>query len=447
MPITIHIDNVFSVLEGNYGKQAVKNALSFYPTGEIYKSLRNRFARAKKECLLSGNAFPTGVLSLVLPQLIPPVTIKDHRSKPPKQNSLNPLTLPNNWALYDFQEAAANVAIDRGRGVIWSPVSSGKTFIAAEIIRRLNLPTLYLVHRKELLYQTYKRFVEWLPDEHWGVIGDGQYELGRSLVASVFSLREVDLSTFDVLISDECHRAPANLYYTTMCRCPAYYRIGLSGTPTGRSDNRDMLLQAATGDIIYQIAYDVLQQYGLVCDAVIKMIHVNEDPRCEKEPIDSSNFQKAEEFFLVRGIIRNRIAAAIAKKYVAIDKRVLIFVKRIEHGETLLNMIPDSKFVHGGSKTTERLDVIQEEKGVLISTSIFEEGIDTPNFDVIINAAGGKSAISTTQKIGRGLRHEDGKKLLVFDFIDHIHPVLEKHSKARGRTYSKFGYPVEELSL
>ena len=212
-----------------------------------------------------------------------------------------------------------------------------------------------------------------------------------------------------------------------------------------------MLLQAATGDVIYQIDYDTLKKYGLLSDAEIYMINIpgtdrSLDHALGLKVLAPDDFLGAEEKFLVYGDIRNKTAAAIAKKYQE-QMRVLIFVKRIAHGNLLKSMIPGSTFIHGGCKTKERLSVIDEEKGVLISTSIFEEGIDTPNFDVIINCAGGKSPISTAQKIGRGLRNEKNKILRVFDFIDHVHPVLLKHSKARMKVYKQFGYKMQEITL
>jgi superfamily II DNA or RNA helicase len=126
---------------------------------------------------------------------------------------------------------------------------------------------------------------------------------------------------------------------------------------------------------------------------------------------------------------------------------ILIFVRRVRHGEILRQLIQDSIFVHGGTSTVERLEATKETNKVVISTSIFEEGINAPQFDVIINAAGGKAAIPTSQRVGRGMRLSAGKKLRVFDFYDAENSMLQRHSYARSKVYKNLGFEVKKHTL
>jgi superfamily II DNA or RNA helicase len=50
---------------------------------------------------------------------------------------------------------------------------------------------------------------------------------------------------------------------------------------------------------------------------------------------------------------------------------------------------------------------------------------------VLINAAGGKSIITTLQRIGRGLRKKKDNRLLVLDFFDQTNSYLRNHAQQR----------------
>jgi superfamily II DNA or RNA helicase len=100
------------------------------------------------------------------------------------------------------------------------------------------------------------------------------------------------------------------------------------------------------------------------------------------------------------------------------------------------------KFIHGDTPIEERTDAIQDFKNgvfkVLITSSILDQGVDIPNIDVLVFAAAGKSYIRAIQRVGRGLRINEGKdKLTVIDFCDKTHRYLAKHSIERISAYNK----------
>jgi superfamily II DNA or RNA helicase len=58
--------------------------------------------------------------------------------------------------------------------------------------------------------------------------------------------------------------------------------------------------------------------------------------------------------------------------------------------------------------------------------------------DVIIMAGGGKSSKQTVQRVGRALRTAQGKQVArIIDFYDADRGILQRHSRARLRTYKK----------
>ena len=134
----------------------------------------------------------------------------------------------------------------------------------------------------------------------------------------------------------------------------------------------------------------------------------------------------------------------LALKSAKEGKKTLIAITHVEHGkilETMLQQIePSSIFVYGESTSNLRTEVLKElnngDRKIVICTTIFGEGIDVPNLDVLINAKAGASSVDAFQLIGRILRHPPGKdRAYLLDIYDSGCKYLGSHSKARKKIY------------
>jgi superfamily II DNA or RNA helicase len=123
-----------------------------------------------------------------------------------------------------------------------------------------------------------------------------------------------------------------------------------------------------------------------------------------------------------------------------------VLAVRIEHGHILEEMAKELfpelklKYIHGGSEDETREEVIKDLKSgkidVAVATTILNEGVNIPSLGAVINAAGGKSEIAVLQKIGRGLRVTDKKKVIyLVDFFDSSHRFLIEHFGERLTLY------------
>jgi len=73
---------------------------------------------------------------------------------------------------------------------------------------------------------------------------------------------------------------------------------------------------------------------------------------------------------------------------------------------------------------------------VIVATTIFDEGVDMPSVNVIVQGTGGKSEVKTIQRTGRGLRKKKGSGgLIVYDFLDSS-KYLNEHSERRMTIYA-----------
>jgi len=356
--------------------------------------------------------------------------------------------------LRDYQKEAICQSLRCRRGILDIASAGGKTEIAIGLTKELGLKTLYLVHRLDLLKQTRERFHDRLGIET-GQIGADIFDVKDITIAMVETLfarltaartREF-LDSVGCIIADECHTVvAAQNWYKIFMACNAPYRFGLSATPLARTDGRDMMLRAATGDVIFKMPAWRLIQLGYLAKPKIYFEII-------KERIDKRlGWQKAYNAGITRSLLRNQAIVNWCRSFVERKKTVLVLIRYIEHGKALELVMKETAglrcaFIHGSSEWQKRSGSLDEfkrgELDVLISSAILDEGVDMPDVDAIVVASGGSSAIKALQRVGRGLRKGKTGEVTVVDFGDAGHPVLLKHSLARMQSYIDAGYEVD----
>ena len=380
-------------------------------------------------------------------------SIKDMRIQP----KISQVALRFNGEERDYQNIE-NECIEATRGIIWYATGSGKTAVAARIMAKLGLKTLYIVPTKDLLHQTatdFERFLQ-VPT---GKIGDGKFKIDSDIiVATIQTLYSVlkneahkrredvlkILDDVDLLFIDEHHHGASESYLSTLNAIHAYYRFGLTGTAF-REDGTDILLRASTGKVIARVDSSDLIKKNVLSKIEIKMF------RFRDQSLDDMKLSWVEiyEAGIMRNNRRNLLLYEKIVYYKEQGRTILVIVNRIEHGETLQSMIQGSVFVHGSVASEERNLIREEFKDgkiqVLIASNIYDEGVDVPALDCLVIAGGGKSRRQTIQRVGRALRISPGKtEAVIIDLIDHHSRTLHKHSMQRKNTYkSESEFKVE----
>lgn len=410
------------------------------------------------------NTFPAGFLPLVrraAPAVGTAVEIIDKRTPPAAVDPAADVA----W-LRDYQHEAVRRVLDSQRGILWMTTGAGKTEIAVALARAVPCPWLFVVHRKGLADQAADRFAL-RNREHGvdlgepGVIGEGAWSEGerftaatfQSLVAAMKDPRRRELimgllARVGGLIVDESHTLPATSFYDVVTACDAYYRVGLSGTPLARGDQRSILSIAALGPVIYRVRPEVLVNAGVLARARVRFI------ACTQPAAASATYQGVYNQRVVRSAARNTLVTKIAA---AAAKPCLLFVKQIEHGRVLEAMLAAAgvrnEFVFGAHSVDYRKSVVRRMLSgafdVVICSVVFQEGIDIPDLRSVINAAGSKSAIATLQRLGRGMRIDrapdgsvkpGGDVFEMWDVDDRGNKWLERHSRARRSAYISEGH-------
>jgi len=341
-------------------------------------------------------------------------------------------------------------AIASERGLLDMSTGSGKTEVACGIIACLQVKTLFIVHLRTLLLQSAQRISDRLGCPV-AVFGNGSYQWGDITVASIQSLwRNLEalkeyLKSVELVIVDEAHHVSNNSYFKVLKAMPnAFYRFGLSGTPLDRSDGSSLITVGLLGEVVHKTTSSDLIKKDILARPTIIFIPV---PREQAFPNSEHLFLYDWREIYEKGIVYNDYRNDLITRTVQTllskgKKNILVMVKEVQHGQELLARFKTSGipavFLWSATAKTELLETIKEFKEgktpVIISSPIFDEGIDIPEIDTIVMAGGGESVIKTLQRIGRGVRKAPHKaNLLVVDFMDLHHPTLENHSRKRLR--------------
>jgi superfamily II DNA or RNA helicase len=144
-------------------------------------------------------------------------------------------------------------------GIFQADPGFGKTNVALELIRRVGVTTVVLVHKEFLLKQWVRRAEKWLPGVKVGVCQGPKCDFkGKDIViAMVESLALEDGTRYPaefyawpgMVIVDEVHRIGAPTWSPIPELFSACFRLGLSATPR-RKDGADVVFWWHIGGII-----------------------------------------------------------------------------------------------------------------------------------------------------------------------------------------------------
>jgi superfamily II DNA or RNA helicase len=448
----------------------VRHATRFRPAGYQYSPKFNRWVGSgdqRKRAwdgyvnLVKHSKFPGGLVERVITILEangvePKVVMDNPRDYPEVRMSLSGLQTR------DYQDAAVESTLMRRRGVVRAPTGAGKTAIEVRVIHGHRRRAVVVVPTIDLLMQT-KAFLEAHLDVEGGIgqLGDGVVDPREVTVATVRTMAKVvsvayesyEYGEYDdkddteirpadlrawvdgiaTLIVDEAHILGAEVVYLIATRLGAPNKYGFSASPW-RDDGADLMIEGATGPMLYRIGTKELVDGGWLVPPVIEVV----DTKGLWVPgaWESNEFAKAYKEEIVENPVRNEM---LAQKAIGLGVPTLVLVKQVNHGRTLEALIPESLFLSGKATSEERDQAYRDMRNGhlrrIIATSIADMGLDLPICQGLVLAGGGKSSTRHLQRIGRVARPYEGKDCaLVVDPDDtHVHRWFKGHAAARRK--------------
>ncbi|GEM_PF-4719980 len=395
---------------------------------------------------IAGNKIPSGCLYL-LQYLFEKeglvLNIQDNRTVKPLEEVGDIITQFGNLTLRDYQEEAVREAIKAGRGFIELPTGTGKTLIMAGILKNLNIERAAIITPSIALAEQIKRDLSYMLNEEIGLmISNTKIKKNITVTTyATFKKRPTEFMNVDVLIMDEVHHLTGVKTFEAVWRNPAKYKFGLSATATVDKVNLKYVF-AILGNCIYKKSIGELTDY-LPEPTVLFFRMKYEDGRFDNLQ-DINPFQRYR-LEIIRNPVRNRLIARLGGIMVDLGLNTLILCSKKEHAYYIHMYLRQLEGINvpiiwSNVSANLRNDIVQnfEKYKIAIATTIFDEGINIPSLNVIINATGEASSIKTIQRAGRGFRKTKNKSnLLIIDFIDSFSSHAEYKSKARFDTYLK----------
>lgn len=356
-------------------------------------------------------------------------------------------------------------------GVIVCPTGFGKSFLIAQLVRVY--PTAHIVvtvPSVDVARSIYKGIVAAGVIKDVAFCGDGKHRVDRVTVAVTQSLDYVHAEHVQLLLVDECHTVLTEHRLQKLHRFRKAKVFGFTATPSGKFDGSDQYLEAFFGPVIHSVGYDDVVATGNVVPIKVWWVKSACGPDLDgvEDPL------LIEKHGIIANHARNRLIAGAAKhaeREFGSHAQILIMVDKIEHAFRLKALLPDYQVVTGDmsrerAEELKRMGVAVVDSDVeraeamdkfasrewtkVISTRVWDKGVNFPDLQVLIRADGLASPIAATQIPGRLSRHGASIEKpygVVIDFNDTFCRQLRRRSMLRAKVYRSHGWDAETIDV
>ncbi|AWR97811.1 ATP-dependent helicase [Acidianus sulfidivorans JP7] len=392
------------------------------------------------------------------------------------ENGLRVKELTLNFKKFEFQtniqirdyqnEAIQKWKENNFKGVVALPTGAGKTIIGIKAIEETKVPTLIITFTREQLMQWRDQLIR---------NSTIRPEIGL-YYSNIKQIKPITLSTyqtafrhidelalnFDLLIIDEVHHLPADKFRKVALGVISSKRLGLSATPYREDGKHEELFRLMGGVIYYKpvneliekgylAPYDVVQEKVFLTSEerkkylqLLSKYRVYANNRTLKELLNlaKNGDTKAIEAVKIYNELKKVVNLA-SNKMLKLEeiiekekgKKILIFTQYIEQAEEIAKKF-NALLLSGKTSKSERKYIIDQFKkqssGILVLTTVGDEGLDIPDATVGIIVTGTGSRRQFIQRLGRLLRPQGNKRAILYEII--VAGTSEEYQSKRRKT-------------
>lgn len=335
-------------------------------------------------------------------------------------------------------------------GLLEIPCGRGKTVMALNIISRLKMKTLVIVHKSFLLNQWVERIEQFLPGARIGTIQGSKIDIdNKDIVIGMLqsiSMKDYPTETFEcfgLTIVDEVHHIAAEVFVRSLFKIVSPIMLGLSAT-MNRKDGLSYVFKMFIGPVIYKEKRDT-------DDNVIVKTYQYSSPDSDFNDV-VYNFKGQPQYStmiskLCNHFPRSEYIINIINEFVQNDSENKEQIIVLAHNKNVLNYIynaiderkiADVGYYMGGMKEHQLKE--SESKKVVIGTySMASEALDIKTLTTLIMVT---PKTDIEQSVGRILRTKHSQPCVV-DIVDQ-HDVFKRQYEKRLQFYRKNKYKVIE---
>jgi superfamily II DNA or RNA helicase len=277
--------------------------------------------------------------------------------------------------------------------LLWHATGVGKTVTAVTDARRLAGRTLYVVHKRDLVTQSFNKFRELWPEAPAGLYFGGAHEPEAfNVIGSVQSVAE-DLERFApdqfaYLIIDEAHHATAPTYRRILGYFRPKFILGLTATPD-RADGESAL--ELFRDCAHRLSLREAVEMGELVP--IRCVRVETNVDLSKVRYNQVQYNRRDIEETVAVPARDELIVNTYREHVP-GRKAVAFCVNVRHGEDLAQTFREAgvaaRSVSGrmpGKERDKALRAFHEgELRVLCACDLLHEGWDCPDVEVLLMA-------------------------------------------------------------
>jgi superfamily II DNA or RNA helicase len=277
---------------------------------------------------------------------------------------------------------------------------------------------------------------------------------------------------FGLVIFDEVHHLPGEMYSHAAEMCLAPYRLGLTATPE-RADGRHVLLDTLVGPIAYEkgireLSGEYLAEYRVVrrqVQMVAEERAAYETARAEYQAfLDGQNLKLGSLESWRRFVVLSSRSSAGRRAMLAYQRhrkialgtaakvRVLEDILKAHPRDRVLIFTNDNETVYEISqtflvpaithqtRTKERRHILeafnQGQYLALVTSRVLNEGVNIPAANVAVVLSGSATIREHVQRLGRILRRRQGKEAVLYEVVSK--DTVEARISARRRRHEAY---------
>jgi len=344
----------------------------------------------------------------------------------------------------------SSVERDAKGGLLEIDTGMGKTVMALNILSKLNVKTIIIVHKEFLMNQWIERIEEFIPDARVGKIQGKILDIENKdiVLAMLQTLCSKDYAPtmfqcFGLTIIDEVHHMGAEVFSQAFGKVVTHYTLGLSAT-MNRKDGLSKVFKMYLGDVIHTEKRDTSS-----LDVLVNVIDYSHDaPQYNKVKLDMRGNVQYSSMITTLCSFQPRSDFIVSLIHVLLQTETNEQIMVLAHNKNLLTYIHDALkengtsvgYYVGGMKEADLK--ISETKQIVIATySMASEGLDIKTLTTLILATPKTDII---QSVGRILRQKHEQPLVV-DIVDS-HDVFKRQFLQRRRFYNKQNYTINRAN-
>ena len=363
--------------------------------------------------------------------------------------------------LRDYQVEIINNFLENHQALQEVATGAGKTIMTAALSKKIEPygRSIVIVPNKSLVVQTETDYVNLGLDV--GVYFGDRKEFGKTHTICTWQslnnlLKDTKNGVADITIAeflenvvcvivDEVHQAKADalkqLLTSVMANIPI--RWGLTGTvPKAEHDRLSIIV--SLGPVINKLAAKELQDKGVLAKCHVNIVQL-------LDGVEFKNYQQELKYLLETEKRLDTIAKLVND--ITASGNTLVLVDRVMPGKQLVERIPNSVFISGETRLTERKEEYDEvattnDKVIVDTYGVASVGINIPRIFNLILVEPGKSFVRVIQSIGRGIRKAEDKDFVQIWDITSDCKFSKRHLTQRKNFYKEADYPysLEKLS-